>query len=423
MKLSFFILTLLTTIATYGSESLNFSEITFVGNSKTKEYVLLNELNFSVNQDITQEDLKGGIENLRNTNLFSSVDFTIQEKENRKILTVKVAERWTTIPIFKVASGGGVSQITLGLFDPNLFGHFLEAGAQYQKLGDTNSGVAWFKNPRLFGKRNGIDVQFWKTDRIRTKYKQDSDEPVEINGFLHSRDKFYLGYTKEWHRKLKGRVFYEYNKDSFSDRFVTDEIKAIINTIGLPPETQFHFAGIGVDLGLINFNNYLVDGSLFSADYRYALSENPNIKNFSQIDLNYRYYKTIFKDHTFAQRFMAGVTTTKTLQYWYYLGGLDRIRGFSDNRFAGNHFFLSNSEWRAPVWKSDWLVAQGVAFFDITSSAETFKDMFSIDGASVGGGARFILPKVYRFVLRFDYAKPLKANDEMNLSFGVQQFF
>ena len=47
----------------------------------------------------------------------------------------------------------------------------------------------------------------------------------------------------------------------------------------------------------------------------------------------------------------------------------------------------------------------------------------NVSGVSVGVGARIVLPKLYRFVLRLDYAVPLVKSDEMNFSFGIQQFF
>jgi outer membrane protein assembly factor BamA len=125
----------------------------------------------------------------------------------------------------------------------------------------------------------------------------------------------------------------------------------------------------------------------------------------------------------FAQRFLAGTTSTQILQYWYYLGGLDRIRGFHDNRFAGRYHWLSNSEIRVPVFRRPSYIIQSVGFLDLTSVGENFKDLDSLTASSLGAGIRLILPKLYRFVIRMDYAKPIKKDDDMNISFGVQQFF
>jgi len=38
-------------------------------------------------------------------------------------------------------------------------------------------------------------------------------------------------------------------------------------------------------------------------------------------------------------------------------------------------------------------------------------------------GIRLIVPKIYRFTGRLDYARPVLKRDEPSISFGVQQYF
>jgi outer membrane protein assembly factor BamA len=405
------------------SDTIYLQDIVVNGNVRTYKTVIITELGFRSKKQVSLRQIEEGISNLRNTNLFSKVEYNLQDGTEGKVLIIDLDERWTTIPILKFSSGGGVSQTTLGVYDPNLFGKYIEAGFQYERLEDTNSGVAWFKQPHLFGRRKGIDIQVWKIDRLRTKYVQDTEEPVIKTGFLHSREKIYLAYDRMLSGHFKGHFFYEYNNDSFSDEFTSDEVKAIIAASGLPPSSRVHFLGASLDVGRINQYNSQVEGSSLAASYRYALSDTSNISDFWQSDVAFKYFKTLYSNATFAQRLLAGFTTTDVLQYWYYLGGLDRIRGFSDNRFAGRYFWLSNTEYRQPTWQKDWFVLQAIGFLDIVSSSEHFSQLGTIDGASAGIGLRVILPKIYRFALRLDYAHPIKKSDDMNFSFGVQQFF
>lgn len=406
------------------AESLMFEKISIKGLESTKPIVVMTELGFKAGEKVSEKAFKQGIDEIRNTDLFSEVTYTINYKNKEKTLVIHVVERWTTIPIFKIASGGGISQITLGVFDPNVFGKYIELGAQYEKLGDANSGVAWFKNPRLNNTKYGLDFQLWKTARTRTKYFQEQEKPVVQTGFLHKREKVFLGVNKEFTPSRILRVFYEYDNDTFSDDFISDEVNEALETSGgLPESTEFHFLGIGLDLGVININSYRFDGSLLSLIARYGVSPRDQDLNFWETSANYQYFKTIFNKSTFAQRLMIGATNTQSIQYWQYLGGLDRIRGFSDNRFAGSVFWLSNSEFRHPVFERDWLVLQGATFVDIASRGERFRELGTLDGASAGAGLRIFLPKVYRFTLRFDYAVPIIKQDEINFSFGVQQFF
>ncbi len=393
------------------------------GNKRTNKSVIITELGLSAQERVTLEKIEEGTSRVRNLKLFSTVEYRLEGEEDSKRLYIDVTERWTTIPVVKISSGGGVRHITLGVYDPNISGQYIEAGAQYERLGDTNSGVVWFKNPRLFSTKNGIDLQLWKINRLRTKYEQENNERVVITGFLHSRDKIFIGYVREISSVITGRLFYEYNDDTFSDELTSSEVKDIVSRTGLPPSSRVHFIGTGIDFGRINHIRSLEYGTLLSASYRYGISRSEDIDNFWQTDVSLKYVKIISRDITFAQRLLTGFTNTGVLQYWYYLGGLDRIRGFSDNRFAGRYFWLSNSELRAPVWQNKWIVVQSTGFIDVASTSESFSQLDSIDGASAGLGLRALLTKVYRLAIRLDYAEPIKNNDNRNISFGVQQFF
>lgn len=394
------------------------NEIEIQGLNKTKREVVLNEIDFQMQDKVTKEEIEEAVRRLKNLNIFNKVNYVVEESK----LIFNLTERWTTIPVLKFASGGGVTQTTLGVYDPNAFGRYLELGGQYQRLGETNSGVLWFKNPRLFGKRQGLDLQFWKTARLRTKYDQKSDGVVEKAGFLHLRNRFYLGYFKEINNEFRVDASYEFHEDEFSDRIVPVSIKNTGTTL-LPPSTKFHFFGAKLTFGQLNYDQHLVDGLQLSLQTQIGLSELNSAKHFISTELRGNYFKTFAKKHTFAQRILIGATSTETIQYWFYLGGLDRIRGFVDNRFAGRFFWLSNTEYRYAFWRNSWLTLQSVAFLDLVDSQEQLSHVTALQAASTGVGLRFFFPKVYRFVARIDYAKPLKREDDNAISFGVQQFF
>lgn len=407
------------------AQDFRVKEISITGNHKTKKEVILNEVGFSPGDRVSESRVLDAVKRLRNLGLFSQVTGKIEEgaEGESKRVRFELEERWTTIPVLKFSSGGGVQELTAGVYDPNLFGEFLEAGAQYQRFEDSNSGVLWFKNPRLWGSRSGIDVQAWRTNRIRFKFDQEADDPVVKTGFLQTRNKFFLGYTKELLDNLQGRLFYEYNRDVFSERTTSSDFVDTINSEELAPNSEVHFAGIGIRHGRVDVQSYLLDGSHLDFDLRYGISVTRDLDNFFQSNLAWTYYKTVNRDHTFAQRINGGVTNTELLQYWYYLGGLDSIRGFADNRFSGKYFWLSNTEYRVPVWRRPSFVMQAVGFLDLANATEEIKDFGNLKGASVGAGIRFFLPKVYRFVVRIDYAQTIKRNDDNHIGFGVQQFF
>ncbi len=392
------------------------------GLTKTEPGVILTELGFAENEEITVYDIEEGIKRIKNTNLFINVSYNLADAAGGKNLTVYAEDRWTTIPIAKFSSGGGVSQLILGIYDANLLGKYLELGAQYERLGETNSAVAWFRKRRLFGSYLSLDLQAWNINRLRTKYLPDAIDPEIKAGFLHTRQKLYLGFQYEF-KLLKAGVLFEHHDDKFSDKYVSDEVKRERIDPTLPPSTEFFFYGLNLAVGQINHDSYLVDGTSMTAEYRHGISASDTARDFDQLDITILYYKTLPYKITFAERLLGGATNTETLQYWYYLGGLDRIRGFSDNRFAGRYMWLSNTELRVPSYRSGSFVLQNVLFYDVIATGEQSTELKKPKGASIGTGLRFIAPKIYRFVARFDYSQQVLRRDDRNITFGVQQFF
>jgi outer membrane protein assembly factor BamA len=389
------------------------------GNTKTLDQVILNQSKLSDKDFISDDDISVAKRRLINTGLFSNVNIL---KNNHQVI-IEVKERWTTIPILKFSSGGGVGQVALGLYDPNIAGKYIEAGGQYTRLGKTNSGVAWLKIPNISNSNWGLDFQLWKTNRLRTKYDQGSDTPLVKTGFLQTRDKFYSAISYEFTEWFTGKVSYEFNNDEFSDKLVPVEAIDQIQSSGLPPRSKVHLIGVEFNYGNLIDSGTLQEGMTASVLANAAFSEGSNVNNFFAGEFNFLFYKTILDKSTFAFRFNSGLTNTNVLQYWYYIGGLNKIRGFADNRFAGRYFWLANTEFRHPFITRSSFSLQAVTFVDITTSAEAIGSISSLQAASFGGGLRIILPKLYRFVLRIDYAKPIKKEDDNVLSFGVQQFF
>jgi hypothetical protein len=417
-----------------GVNAYKISKIQVDGLKRTKRSTVVNELEFVPGDTVSKRQIVQALTNVRNTELFGEVRFKLSGDRNQTTLTIIIQERWTTIPIIKFSSGGGVSQTAFGVFDPNVLGRSLELGGQYERLAGTNSGVAWIRKNRIGSTPYGLDIQYWLSNRIRTKYDQQAEEAVPTNGFLQKRSKLYLGVSRRLPFQLKALVSYEFNGDTFSDDVLSEEVQEQVPNVVLPPETKVHFVGFGLSYGEIKTKNLNLSGfSLFGnvrhgfvsneADYETTIPQTAAMENFWEANLQLLYYHSLPFNLTFAQRAAGGGTSTNIEQYLFYVGGLDRIRGFSDNRFFGRYYWLSNTELRWVALQKKWVALQPTVFLDVVSNVNHISDLFGVTAASGGAGLRVILPHLYRFVIRFDYAKTLKKADTGDFSFGGQQFF
>ena len=124
-----------------------------------------------------------------------------------------------------------------------------------------------------------------------------------------------------------------------------------------------------------------------------------------------------------ALRLNGGVTTAVPTQLRYYIGGLDKIRGYIDNYLRTDLYLVANAELRVILFDgfADWLAIMAVAFADgVIAHAEAS----GLRGAaSVGVGIRLLVPKFPRSGLRIDLAEPLQLHALPQVSFGAFQFF
>ncbi|SMF25239.1 BamA/TamA family outer membrane protein [Pseudobacteriovorax antillogorgiicola] len=396
--------------------------IEVVGLRKTSDRVILQLLELEIGARVDTVDIERGVRRIRNTRLFTDVQYRLEERGDERVLIVHAKDRWTTIPIAKFNSGGGVQQLILGVYDPNIAGSYLEAGAQLERLEDMNSGVIWFKAPHLMGSRFSLNLQLWNTNRMRTFYDQKSSGPEEIDGYLQTRKQLVIILSHEVSEYLSWTAGVERHQDFFSLDYVTDEVIVARGAAPLPQNTDLAKFSLGLQLGRMDYGEYLVDGLQANIDSSIFEGTSSDRNKFVQMELGLHYSKTISGQHTFAQRFLWGRTDAQDQQYRFYLGGLDRIRGFVDNRFSSDNFWLSNTEFRYLTARWTHILLQGTVFTDILSTAEGGEGD-GVTAASAGFGLRFIAPRIYRFVGRIDYAATLRKTDEQHVSFGVQQFF
>lgn len=353
------------------------------------------------------------------TGLFHEVD--VNRNPNNQI-SIIVKEKWTTIPILKLNSGGGVNQTTFGVYDPNIMGNRIEFGTQYESLGGAPSFVIWNKVPRISDSKYFTDVQYWNTKRIRLKYDQTEDSPVLTKALLHESEKFYFGLGYESTIDLRIRAIFESHQDQFTTDFVSDKYLAKVSGQIVPPSSKYLFLGSQLDWGQLNTIRHSPEGHLVTVSFKYAKAQEKGLTDFTSARIEYLAYKHS-KDFIFANRIQAGATNTKVLQYWNYLGGLESIRGFADNRFAARNFWLVNSEMRKSLSENRDRILQGISFLDFAGIDESGNDYFDLHAASFGLGGRLILPKLYRVIVRLDFAIPILKNDDERISFGIQQFF
>lgn len=143
------------------------------------------------------------------------------------------------------------------------------------------------------------------------------------------------------------------------------------------------------------------------ATYKYALSQ-----------LEASYYQTIFKNHVLVGNITSINTAGSPPFFVYpYVSSTKRARGFADRRFIDRNVFVTQAEYRFPIYKR----LRGDVFGAVSSIGSTFNQVFLSKALfSYGAGLRFQLSKKQMSHVRLDVAH---TNEGFQFYFTIGEAF
>lgn len=362
------------------------NEIKLEGNEKTRDYVILRELDIEPGDPVNFNKIQEGYQNLFALEYFEDLypDLVMaDEEENLADLVLEIEEGNTG----SLNLGGGYRQGKDGdgnwfafadVQEENLFGRGQTLSLDVQ-LGDEREFNLGFKEPHV----NGTDLSFGFN--IYDQYRS-LDPRKRIRGFTTT---FGHPITETWDGEFKFK----------NERNLTDEETSRSITLTGSRDTRenpvFPQSG-GIDKFSTEFAGYVIGGD--SEFIKYGTD-------------NRRYFNGFKDDHAVALRLDTGFSNTELpLTEKYRIGGPDTLRGYTSR--SGDNMALFNMEYRLQMIDN----VQGVIFGDagqVWDQGESLKSS-EVDH-SVGLGVRLNTPLGQ---LRLDYAFDDDWSGTPHLSFG-----
>ncbi len=398
-------------------------EVQIEGLGRTAKSVAMRELTFEPPADVTRAGLEESVQRLRNLGLFRTAEYELIAREGGYQMAIVVDERWTLLPFGNIRFGGNLFSLTAGVYDINILGLYYEAGVQYNRLGDTNSFLGWFHNPRFLDERMLVGGDLAWTNRLRAFYDQNNGEFQ--GAYLRFRRQFRLFANKEFENWLAIGATFSGQFDEFSFGLVSQQTADdYLTALGPLPSNSRYFTLAGsLRVGRIDAFDYNYEGARFVQSISHADTLWGSTERQTTLFSEVRGYIRLPLKINLAGRAGFGTTTADHLEQQFFVGGFGTLRGFFDSRFRGRHTWYSNAEFRIPSFDYPWFVLQHITFLDAAGATDRPSQFWRLDGASTGVGVRLIIPKIFGFVARADYAFSLVGNGRSTLSFGAQQFF
>jgi len=381
------------------------------GLCRTRTFVVLRELYFEPGQVVTFEQWKLAVTRLWNMQIFDRVAAHLEVRDGKRIAVFELEERWTLGPIFTFALGGDTFYLRVGALENNFLGRFLEVGGFYERFADYNGGQLSFRDPRFLGERLDFRVLADRLIRPRPGFAaQRTHARVELT-------------TLTWEDRFR----YGGGVDVFDDQMMAPFDPAQVPRV--PPSIRAGVFDLQARLGRIDTVRLRQRGATIELRPAVGVTSSNVTPTYGMLWGEVRAFAMFGERWNLAFRAQAASITRAPVQQQIWIGGLDTVRGFPDSHIRARASVTANLEMRFTLFDSTWFAIMPVVFVDAAAAKEDAGGRVGL--LSVGGGVRFLIPRLIATGLRVDGAMPLAETQRAGvtktpgpaLSVGVFQFF
>ncbi|NOZ54085.1 MAG: BamA/TamA family outer membrane protein [Gammaproteobacteria bacterium] len=403
--------------------------IVIQGLERTNSVVVERELLISSGKPLELQALQESVQRLKNLRIFNVVNARLvrnpKAADGEIIVIFELQEVWTTVPILKINQGGDTTYVVAGVFDINIGGNYVEAGAQYESWNGEPGGVIWFRDPYFMNSRFRLGGDIWAVKRPRDLYEADGSEQGR---FVLYRRRANLFFDRELSNQLTLGLGLAFNKDSFLNSELTSGRLSDATVLQLQDKgaSRSVLARAFFRVGRLDYDNYLLRGAVSELTLAQAVPALGSDDEFYRAEWDSQAFWRLSHEANLAARLRLGASNSDDLQHLFYVGGFEHVRGYLDGQLRGSRYWQANLEYRIAGFKRPWVVLQSTVFFDMAQVNSTTSDTGVGSGDtfySTGVGFRIISPKIHRFIGRFDFALNTSHPATSRFSFGVQQFF
>lgn len=369
--------------------------IKIVGNEKTKDFIILRELTFSIGDSVNNKILHFNRERIFSLGLFNRVEVGVDSLSHSKVI-ISVEETWYIYPIpFWSIEKNSVKNLTVGL--DLLWNNFRGRNETLQflfGLGYDPFFSIQYVNPALsYDDKIGISIGL---SYYKVRNKNEEVKKLVAMDFNFRMMRISIGLFKRINQfnLIGGSIGFDYTQNEFERAKFVMASKSLIDRS--PFISGYYFYDTR------DLKQFPQEGKYFFINF---IHKGFNLYNVSYniLKTDFRFYQKLFYDFILKERIFNRETFGEKIPtYDYsYLGYEEKIRGYNNVYFEGKNSLLTSIELSYPIlneWnfsldlplipKSLTIARIGIyasAFFDAGSSFDKFS-LLKITKLSSGYG-------------------------------------
>jgi outer membrane protein insertion porin family len=407
-------------IVTFRVQEAVLQEIRVEGNSRTTTDTVIRNMRSKAGDVMQKKRIQKDLERLQNLGFFKKVEINPEPgtEPGKVILVLDVEEQKSGLATIGLGyAGGGTGALRPGvtgsvsLSDRNLWGEGKTYQIQVQAGGQVRSGGISYLDPAINDNQDSFGVSVYYSQLIGIQQNVLVNNASQVAFYDDQRYGVSVTYGHPFTDNLRGFVTLRHDQ------------------INISRNADSAFEPLGTGKGSINgiaFNSiYDTRDDLFNPHVGTYASGGISYAglggsfNFTKYNAEVRHYIPLWDRHTIALRGWYGKVTGGSIpgSEFFYAGGVDTLRGYTQNRFVGTDFLVFNAEYRFPIGNIKFL--NGAIFADYGNAwfPGVTESRLRLDG---GVGLRIVFPSLGLGVIRVDYAI---SEEGGRASIGIGQSF
>lgn len=397
-----------------GSPTMRVDSIHIRKNWRTKDRIILRELQINPGVDFDKHSLENGVTRIWNIGNFSDVKYDMDTlKDGRILLNITARDAFTIVPILSFSGSRDDFRITAGVSDNNFLGKNLHLGL----TGSYGSNVTDFSVritvPRQLLYKNmtlGGSVQYGHNEQYRYKKGE------KISGIGYEKKEVNLLITNPWNRDFR----YTFSPDLSIGYFQhTTDSSLVPSEIPFAGSYKINYlqTTVSESIGYIKRMRHQCDGYLISAGMGWGIGLDPDSPQYLTLGLSAVYHKLFNPVIQVSAKFSTGYTTSDIPSLLFYKGNRD-VKGIIYGEISGKAFYTAYTGVHFTYINRRWFALEQSFFVNWGNGADRYADIYTTTPiATLGSGISLMVPMIPWLYIRFYFTMPAHHGNWFSVDF------
>ena len=397
------------------TQTVHIDSIVIKKNWRTKDKIILKELDFKAGDTVTPQMMDESIKKLWNIQNFADVRYSLDTLENNKIvLTIIAKDAFTIVPIFSFNGNKKDFNLALGIDDQNFLGKNIRlrfifstgTNGQTYHVGATIPRQLLYKNMTLSG---NLSYGYGVNNTYNSEREQTSSTGYRIKSFSGA-----IG--NPFHTDFKYTFSPDFNWNLFQHK--TDTTVA---TPGVPTPDDYvvNYLALGFSesIGTITHFRHQEDGYNISGNISLGVGLDKNSPFYQSFSLSASYQKLFNKVIQFSSSFQTAYTTSNVPSLKYNIGS-SRVKGIYQGEIAGKAYYTFYAGGHFTYINKKWFALEHSVYVNMGNGKDVYSEIFSTAPLfAVGTGVNLMIPMIPWLYIRFFFSYSGKNSNWFNVEF------